>query len=62
MKVGIGTIRSSFNGFDALGAAATDTKDLFLDTLELNFAGCRFFEANMAAPLHVILALNYDRT
>jgi hypothetical protein len=60
MKVGIGTIRSDYSGFDALAAVAKSSKELFLDSLELDFSGCRFFEANMAAPLYAVLTGIYD--
>jgi signal transduction histidine kinase len=61
MKAAIGTIRSDFSGFGALAAVAMQAKGLVLDALELDFSGCSFFEANMAAPLYAILAHNYDR-
>jgi signal transduction histidine kinase len=61
MRAGIGTIHSDINGFDALANVAMQAKGLVLDALEIDFSGCSFFEANMAAPLYAILAHNYDR-
>lgn len=61
MHIKINTIRSNYEGFDQLSSIATETKELVLDTIDLDFASCGFFEANMAAPLYTILARNYDR-
>ena len=41
-------IRTGFNQLARLHAA---TKDLFFDTVELDFSLCSWFDANMAAPL-----------
>lgn len=61
MKIEIKTIHSDYNGFDALAAVAMKSRDLVLETLELDYSGCGFFEANMAAPLYAVLARSYDR-
>lgn len=61
MHIKINTIRSNYEGFDQLSSIATETKELVLDTVDIDFASCGFFEANMAAPLYAILARNYDR-
>lgn len=61
MRLKIKKTRRDYTGFDALAAVATQSKDIALDTLELDFSDCIFFEANMAAPLYTVLARNYDR-
>lgn len=61
MQLKISTTRSNYTGFEALAAIAMQSKEIVLDTLELDFSDCIFFEANMAAPLYAILARNYDR-
>ncbi len=57
----LGTVHSNQNGFDQLAALTDATQDLSGSRLELDLVGCRFFEANMAAPLAVILARITDR-
>lgn len=56
MKFYLDTIRSNLDGFDSIARIAKETHDFRLDSVELNFSGCRFFEANMAAPLYVVIA------
>ncbi len=56
MKLNLGTIRSDLSGFDSIANIAKQTKDLFFDSIELDFAYCSFFEANMAAPLYSVIA------
>ena len=56
MKIDIGTIRSNCNGFNKIADIAKQTQVLFLDSVELNFSRCFFFEANMAAPLYSVIA------
>lgn len=56
MKSQVRTIRSNINGFSSIAKLAEDTRGLFLDSVELDFAQCIFFEANMAAPLYVVIA------
>lgn len=50
------TIHSDLRGFERLGELADATSELFADRLELDFARCKFFDANMAAPLGAVLA------
>ncbi len=56
MKLNLGTIRSDLSGFNGISNIAKQTKDSFLDSIELNFSYCSFFEANMAAPLYSVIA------
>lgn len=56
MKFTIGTIRSDCSGFDAIADISVQTKDAWLDSVELDLSSCDFFEANMAAPLYAIIA------
>jgi len=56
MEINVGTIRSDSNGFDTIAKIAGKTRDVFLDSIELNLAYCNFFEANMAAPLYAVIA------
>jgi len=60
MKINIGTIRSDSNGFNTIADIAVKTKELFLDSVELDFSCCDFFEANMAAPLYVVIVRTRD--
>lgn len=57
----VNTIRSDYHGFNALAQIALTTSQIELDTVVFDFSSCAFFEANMTAPLHVIVARNYDR-
>ena len=50
------TVYSNRTGFESLGALASATKELFADELELDMSQVGFFDANMAAPLGVVLA------
>jgi signal transduction histidine kinase len=43
-------------GFDSIAEIAVKTKELWFDSIELNFSFCSFFEANMAAPLYAVIA------
>ncbi|MFO7749866.1 MAG: hypothetical protein R6V54_07195 [Desulfobacteraceae bacterium] len=59
MQVNVGTIRSQYSGFDSIASIASiakQTQALLLDSVELNFSFCSFFEANMAAPLYSVIA------
>ena len=56
MKINIGTINSDCNGFDSIADIAVKTKDVWLDSIELDLSLCSFFEANMAAPLYAVIA------
>ncbi len=56
MELNLGTIRSDLSGFNTISNIAKQTKDSFLNSIELNFSYCSFFEANMAAPLYSVIA------
>lgn len=56
MKLDMGTIRSDLDGFSSIARISKETNDLLFDSVELDFSGCHFFEANMAAPLYVVVA------
>ncbi len=55
------TIHSDKNGFENLGELAEAARPLYANRLELNFASCGFFDANMAAPLAAVLARVADK-
>jgi hypothetical protein len=57
----LGTTKSDFDGFDQLATLADATNELTGSHFELDMTGCRFFDANMAAPLAVILTRITDR-
>lgn len=56
MKLDVGAIRSSLDGFNSIARIVKETRNMRLDSVELDFSGCHFFEANMAAPLYVVIA------
>lgn len=56
MKLSIGTIKSDRKGFETLAEVFKTARDLSLDTLNLDFSSCSFFEGNMAAPFYAILS------
>lgn len=56
MLVAIGTIRSNFDGFDNISNIFKRTKPMIFESIELDFSGCNFFEANMSAPLYTVIA------
>ena len=56
MKLNVGTIRSDYDGFDSIARIAEQSYDLRLEPAELDFSNCSLFEANMAAPLYVVVA------
>ncbi len=56
MKLEVGTIRSNMDGFNRIARIAKETRNMLLDSIDLDFSGCRFFEANMVAPLYVVIA------
>lgn len=55
------TIRSNQDGYDRLAELAKATSDLMFDRLELSLSRVSFLDANMAAPLGVVLAGVADR-
>lgn len=56
MQIDVGTIKSNMSGFGKIAKLAKQTKDSFLDSIELDFSYCSFFEANMVAPLYSVIA------
>jgi signal transduction histidine kinase len=56
MKLNLIKIQSDCSGFDNIAHIAERTSELLLDSVELDFSSCSFFEANMAAPLYVVIA------
>ena len=50
------TIRSDYNGFSSVAKLARNANGLCSDTAELDFSRCDFFDANMAAPLYVVIS------
>jgi len=56
MMLNIGTVRSDYYGFNSIARIAEESHKLLLDSVELNFSDCRFFEANMTAPLYAVIA------
>ncbi len=55
MKIDVGTVRNDLNGFNSIARLSKETHKLFFDSVELDFSGCDFFEANMVAPLYTII-------
>mgnify|MGYP001558296520 CR=1 FL=1 len=55
------TIHSNQDGYERLAELFKETASLRADRLELNFSRVSFFDANMAAPLGVVLARVADR-
>lgn len=51
------TIKSDKDGFDLLAELAAETEKVYNSVVELDFSRCRFFDANMAAPLAAVLTL-----
>ena len=56
MKKGIPEIKTNSEGFEALVRLNSVVETMFIDALELDFSRCNWFDANMSAPLGVILA------
>ena len=56
MKLNIGTVRSDCAGFNSIAHIAEQSHEAFSDSVEVDFSSCDFFEANMAAPLYVVVA------
>jgi len=56
MKLNIGTVRSDYAGFNSIARVAKQSHGAFSDSVEVDFSSCDFFEANMAAPLYVVVA------
>lgn len=56
MNFNVGTIRSNLDGFNSIAHLAEEVRGLLFDSAALDFARCGFFEANMAAPLYVVIS------
>lgn len=56
MKLDVYTIKSNRDGFDDIARIAEESRSARLETVELDFSCCHFFEANMAAPLYAVIA------
>ena len=54
------SVRSNRAGFECLGQLAKATRHLYADKLELDMSRVISFDANMAAPLGVVLARTTD--
>lgn len=54
------SVRSNRAGFECLGQLAKATRHLYADKLELDMSRVSSFDANMAAPLGVVLARTTD--
>jgi hypothetical protein len=60
-KIPIGAIRSDKKGFSNLAELAVELKPYSFDTIQVDFSGCEWFDANMSAALGVIFAHTVDR-
>lgn len=56
MKAGISDIKTDLKGFGRLAQLNAEVEDLLFERLDLDCSGCSWFDANMSAPLGVILA------
>lgn len=56
MKAEIGEIKTSWQGFERLVTLNAEVEDLLFNDLEVDLSKCSWFDANMSAPLGVILA------
>lgn len=56
MRVIVGTIESNSDGFNRIAEIAAKTKGAWLKEIELDFSPCKFFDANMTAPLYAVIA------
>lgn len=59
-KLTLGEIRSDRQGFSRLAALAAKLESHLFDTVEVDFASCAWFDANMSAPLGVVFARTVD--
>ncbi|KAF1082367.1 MAG: hypothetical protein GQF41_1088 [Candidatus Rifleibacterium amylolyticum] len=60
MLLNISTTRNDYNGFNDIARLADATKNLLIDSVELDFSECSFFEANMSAPLYTVISRLFD--
>ena len=56
-----GEVRSNKMGFQHLAQLAHKMVELSFESVELNFSACSWFDANMCAPLGVVLANSIDK-
>lgn len=56
MKIDISTVHSDYSGYSAIASIADQTKELWAETIVLDFARCGFFDANMSAALYTVVA------
>jgi anti-sigma regulatory factor (Ser/Thr protein kinase) len=61
MRLDVTDIQSDFSGFNSIARIMEETSRLLFDSTELDFYNCKFFEANMAAPLYAAIARLRDR-
>jgi hypothetical protein len=60
-KVALGEIRSNEQGFSRLAVLAAALDSYLLDTVDVDFSACTWFDANMSAPLGVVFAHALDK-
>ena len=56
MKIQLGEIRSNKLGFSRLAQLAAMLKPCLFENIEIDFSRCGWFDANMCAPLGVVVA------
>jgi len=61
MKLYVEEIRSDYNGFSSVAKLARNANGLCSDIVDLDFSKCDFFDANMVAPLHVVISKIRDK-
>ena len=61
IKFQLREVRSNKAGFQHLAQLAHKMDELSFETVELDFSACSWFDANMCAPLGVLLALTADK-
>ena len=59
-KVTIGEIRSDYGSFARLASLAATLNTYVLDTIDVDFSACTWFDANMSAPLGAVFAHAVD--
>jgi len=59
-KVAIGEIHSNQRGFVQLASLAATLNNHTLDTIDVDFSACTWFDANMSAPIGVVFAHAVD--
>lgn len=56
MNIYLGTIRSDAVGFKTIADIAAKAQETRQEAITLDFSPCRFFEANMSAPLYAVIS------